>query len=177
MSGRTRKPIEQRQGHREHRGFTVVAAPEIETIVPALPKELRRPLASTVERWNEYWQSPVAQIAMQSGGVDLGGLYRWITSVDEWTRAMRTFRMKRIVEGSMGQPTLNPLATYIASREAAIKAAEDAYGLTPMSRLKLGIAVGQAKLTAEELNRALELAPKVAAETDDADELAEWEEA
>lgn len=157
-----------------------MAKPEVETIIPALPKELRRPLASTVERWEEYWHSPVAQIAIESGGIDLGGLYRWITSVDEWTRAMRTFRMKRIVEGSMGQPTLNPLAAYIASRESAIKMAEDAYGMTPMARLKLGIAVGQAKLTAEELNRALAIEPKDAGDVDEQLEAeldAEFEEA
>jgi P27 family predicted phage terminase small subunit len=87
---------------------------------------------------------------------DLAGLERWIVSVDEWARAMRALRRQRIVEGSTGQPALNPLASYVASREAAIMDAEEKYGMTPMGRLKLGIAVGQAKLTAAELNRALE---------------------
>lgn len=126
-------------------------------IVPALPEELgKKPSSSTAEKWTAYWRSPVAQIAQDSGGLDLSGLYRWIINVDEWHRVIRALRSKRIVPGSMGQPTLNPLAGYKSSLETAIKDAEQQYGMTPMARLKLGIAVGQARLTAQELNRALE---------------------
>jgi hypothetical protein len=150
------KPREVRQNRVTKPGLSIVQRAEVEVIVPALPEELKRALPQTEEKWLAYWQSPVAQIALESGGLDLAGLHRWIINVEEWHRAMRAFRAKRIVDGSMGQPTLNPLGAYIASREAAIKDAEQQYGMTPMARLKLGIAVGQAKLTAQELNRALE---------------------
>jgi hypothetical protein len=60
----------------------------------------------------------------------------------------------------------------MAQRESAIRDAEQAYGMTPMARLRLGIAVGQAKLTAQALNDALE------APDDDANGLdADWEQA
>src|SRR4051812_13963496 len=95
--------------------------------VPEPPKGL---LADSIARWDAYWRSQVAQIARDSAGVDLPGLTRWIMNVDEWTRAMRALRRKRIVVGSMGQPTLNPLAGYMAQREAAIREAEQAYGMT-----------------------------------------------
>lgn len=179
MAGRPPKPPALRQGHRSNLGLQVVPRPDIETIVPELPAELgRSPLPQTCEKWEAYWHSPVAQIALESGGLDLAGLHRWIINVEEWHRATRAFRSKRIVPGSTGQPTLNPLASWIASREAAIAAAEQQYGMTPMARLKLGIAVGEAKLTAAALNKALEDNGDGNSRDNGADDLdAEWEEA
>lgn len=145
-------------------------------IVQALPVTIPEPptglLKGTIDRWEAYWRSPVAQIARDSGGIDLPGLHRWILNVDEWTRAMRALRRKRIVLGSMGQPTLNPLAGYISARESAIAAAEVAYGMTPIARLRLGIAVGQAKLTAQQMNKDLDASDRA-----EPDEFAsEWEQ-
>jgi hypothetical protein len=153
VPGSPLKPPELRQGHRIRPALAVVsrhqAAPQPAPAVPDPPPGL---LKATRVRWAAFWTSPQAAAALPS---DLGGLERWIISLDEWTRAMRAFRKERIVEGSTKQPALNPLAAYIASREAAIRDAEEKYGMTPMARLRLGIAVGQAKLTAAELNRAL----------------------
>lgn len=149
MPGSPLKPSEVRQGHRIRPALTVVSRPPPAPSVPDPPPGL---LKATRARWEAFWTSPQAAAALPS---DLGGLERWIISLDEWTRAMRAFRRERIVEGSTKQPALNPLAAYITSREAAIRDAEERYGMTPMARLRLGIAVGQAKLTAAELNRAL----------------------
>src|SRR4051812_21723633 len=91
----------------------------VHTIPVAIPEPPKGLLVASIERWEAYWQSQVAQIARDSGGIDLPGLHRWILNVDEWTRAMRALRRKRVVLGSMGQPTLNPLAGYLAQREAA----------------------------------------------------------
>lgn len=126
-------------------------------------------LKVTRERWGVFWESPLAAAVLATDHV---GLARWIRSVDEWERAMRAFRRRRIVDGSTGQPVLNPLAAYIVSREAAIREAEEKYGMTPLARLKLGIAVGQARLTAAELNKALQQE-----EQDDGDPNGDWEEA
>lgn len=151
MPGPPPKPKDVRQNWIKKPEFTVVQS--LPVAIPEAPAGL---LKATVVRWESYWQSQVAQIARDSGGIDLPGLERWILNVDEWSRAMRALRRKRIVLGSMGQPSLNPLAGYLAQREAAIVAAEQAYGMTPMARLRLGIAVGQAKLTAQALNAQLE---------------------
>ena len=136
-----------------------IKRPEL-SIVRSVPLDIPEPptglLKATLERWNAYWGSQVAQIARDSAGVDLPGLERWILNVDEWSRAMRALRKERVVAGSMGQATLNPLAAYVAQREAAIRDAEVAYGMTPLARLKLGLAVGQMKLTAQALNASLE---------------------
>lgn len=167
MPGPPPKPRSTRQNRIKRPELAIV------TILPvAIPEPPKGLLASSIERWEAYWHSQVAQIARDSGGIDLPGLERWILNVDEWSRVMRALRRKRIVLGSMGQPALNPLAGYMAQREAAIRDAELAYGMTPMSRLRLGIAVGQAKLTAQALNEALE------APDDDSNALSdEWDEA
>ncbi len=65
---------------------------------------------------------------------------------------MAAFRRERFVTGSQGQPVLNPLAGYIATLEAAISRAEAEFGLGPLSRMRLGIATGEAAMTAQRLN-------------------------
>lgn len=145
-----KKPPGSQQGHRKQTGLElVVGAGPVE--VPPAPKPAGGLLKSSEKLWESYWKSISAQAALD---VDqLGVAERWIVAHDEWVRATNAFRRKRIVEGSQGQPVLNPLASYIASREATLAKCEAELGLTPMARLKLGIAVGQAKMTAAELNR------------------------
>jgi hypothetical protein len=69
-------------------------------------------------------------------------------------RARREFRGERVVPGSMGQPRLNPLASRLKDLEATIRETEREFGMTPLSRLRSGIGVGQAALTAAKTNRA-----------------------
>jgi hypothetical protein len=115
---------------------------------PAPPKGL---LASSLQLWDAYWDSQVAGVAKTS---DLGGLYRWIQNVDEWTRAMNSLRRKRTSKGSMGQPVLNPLAGYLASRETAIREAEDRYGMPAVSLLLAPISCKSCLLMADHTMRA-----------------------
>jgi P27 family predicted phage terminase small subunit len=166
--GRLPKPADTRQRPAPHPPLELV--PTVDQLpVPRPPIGL---LKTSVQRWETYWRSTVGVVARESGGVDLPALERWIRNVDEWDRAMRVLRRSRLVQGSAKQMRLNPLATYVAQREAAIRDAELAYGMTPIARLKLGIAVGQARLTAAQLNEALNDS------SDDDDALnAEWEQA
>lgn len=166
MTGPPPKPRDIRQ--RKHaRPELAALPPRSELGVPDPPTGL---LKATRKLWDSYWHSPVASAALQ---VDLAGLERWITAVDEHARAVKALRKERIVEGSTGQPRLNPLASYAAEREKAILAYEERYGLNPQARLKLGISTAQARMTAAQLNATLE-------EHDDSDPdpiLAEYEEA
>ncbi len=168
MAGRPPKRAERRQGHytRPEMGLIPAAAPS--RPMPDPPAGL---LKGSRQRWAAFWRSPVAPAMIEA---DLPALSRWIVNVDEWTRAMRTFKRERLVKGSTGQPALNPLAGYLAQREAAIREAEEKFGMTPMARVRLGIAFGQAKLTAQELVKSLH-----AEETppDDDALTADWEEA
>jgi P27 family predicted phage terminase small subunit len=101
--------------------------------------------------WEAFWGSEVARAVDLDS--DLYRLERWIRDVDEYERTLDEYRQERLVQGSMGQPRLNPLAARLKDLEAVIRETERDFGMTPMARLRLGIAVGQAALTAAEVNR------------------------
>ncbi len=119
-------------------------------VIPPAPPDL---LKASVDRWEAYWRSAVSSAVDLNA--DRGLLERWIRSVDEWYRAYRDFRKARTTEGSTGQLVLSPLAKWIKQLETEIGKCEQQMGLTPMSRVKLGIAAGQARLTADMLNKSL----------------------
>ena len=128
----------------------LVEAPASDFVIPAPPPDL---LKASVERWEAYWRSAVSSAVDLNA--DRGLLERWIRSVDEWYRAYRDFRRQRTTEGSTGQLVLSPLAKWIKQLETEIGKCEQQMGLTPMSRVRLGIAAGQARLTADMLNKSL----------------------
>ncbi len=148
----------------------MVEAPPPDLVIPAPPPDL---LKASVERWEAYWRSSVSSAVDMNA--DRGLLERWIRSVDEWYRAYRDFRKARTTEGSTGQLVLSPLAKLIKQLETEIGKCEQQLGLTPMSRLKLGLTAGQARLTAEMLNRSLSEDDDGDADRDTID--GEWEEA
>lgn len=69
---------------------------------------------------------------------------------------MREARKDRLVPGSMGQLTLNPLLKYAESLQKEIRALEDRFGMSPKARMALGIAFGEAARSLSDLNRMLE---------------------
>ena len=102
-----RKDVRQNRINRPELG--VVPADEAAVIVPEPPATL---LKVAQERWVAYWRSPVSQAV--DVGADWGRLERWIRAVDEWHRVGKEFRKARTVDGSMGQPVLNPLGPYLS---------------------------------------------------------------
>jgi hypothetical protein len=120
---------------------------------PPAPKAQGGLLKSSVEAWDSFWTSVGAGAAVD---VDLVVAERWILARDEWQRALNAVRRCRLVKGSTGQPVLNPLTTWVASREAVMQKCEQQLGIGPKFRMDLGIAVGQARMTAAELNRMTE---------------------
>lgn len=147
MAGRKgeRKPASRRQG-RGTADFGLLRPNDALDIAPTPPVGL---LKATKDLWTSFWASPVAQIIDLSS--DREALEHWIWCVDERARAKRAYRKQRLVEGSMGQPRLNPLAKQIAELTSQIKAAEEAFGLTPQARLRLGIAIGDATRSLSDL--------------------------
>lgn len=149
-----KKPAGQKQDRRGSRTevgksleLVKPAGAAVDSLVPAPPPGM---LKGTIELWDSYWSSTVAQVAIE---VDrLGVATRWIEAQDERRRAMTVFRKQRFVKGSMGQATLNPISAWIKSREEVIAKCEAELGLTPYARQRLGIAVGQAAMTAAQLN-------------------------
>jgi P27 family predicted phage terminase small subunit len=116
---------------------------------PALPIVAGGLLKATEQAWVAFWTSQAAKAAEQ---VDRIVAERWILAYDEYRRAMNAFRRQRLTTGSTGQLVLNPLSTWVASREAAMHKAEAQLGIGTKSRADLGISVGQAHMTAHQLN-------------------------
>ena len=144
------KRVEDRHRAPKRPELGLVEARTDDFVIPAPPPDL---LKASVERWEAYWRSAVSSAVDLNA--DRGLLERWIRSVDEWYRAYRDFRKERTTEGSTGQLVLSPLAKLIRQLETEINRCEQQLGLTPMSRLKLGLTANQARLTAEQLNRSL----------------------
>ena len=168
MAGSPKKPAELRQGRG---GTRDLAVRDTETVVPLPPRGL---LKRSRQRWVAYWESPVAKAA--DPVVDLHRAERWIRAVDEYDRVYPVFVKQRVTEGSTKQATLNPLGGYLRQIDAEIGKAEAELGLTPMSRLRLGIMYGTARITAAELNKALNEGDDGSSDTD-AELAAEWAEA
>ena len=131
----------------------------VKTSVPRAPKNL---LPASKRLWTDFWNSPVSHAI--DPDADRYRIERWITTVDEYERVNAAFKATRIVRGSTGQPALNPLAQYLQQLLAEINKAETELGLTPLARMRLGIAYGEAQLTALELARALDELGEVAIE-------------
>lgn len=144
----TPKPHGRAVGHRQH-AITVLSGSNEPR--PPCPSGL---LKSTRQRWGDFWRSDVSKAVSRDS--DMGKLERWIMQVDEYTRAAKVFKSARLVKGSTGQPTLNPLAGYMSTLEAQISKAETEFGMGPLSRLKLGIALGEAHKSLAEMNAELE---------------------
>lgn len=135
--------------------------------VPSCPAKLAgvAPLKATVEAWDRLWASDVVSVVDLRS--DLEAVVRWASLLDERERAFRAFRASRLVEGSQGQPVLNPLWAVIRTCDAELRALEDRIGLSPKARLQLGITFAEAGKSLDELNRLLDL------EGDDVDDIAD----
>ena len=162
MGARGPLPKASAVGHRRHATITVLAdRPPTSPPMPPPPAGLQEP---SVDLWTAFWASAVS-VAVDARS-DMGRLERWIRAVDEWHLVGPVFREQRVTGGSQGQPRLNPLAVYLASLEAIIATAETQFGMTPASRARLGLTVGQAKLTAATLNAMLNKGGKAPAEAE-----------
>jgi P27 family predicted phage terminase small subunit len=111
-------------------------------------------LASTRRLWAGFWKSPMAQVLDSRS--DITAILRYFSLVDERERLYRGFRRKRMVRGSRGQEVLNPMGRALHEFDSELRQLEDRLGMTPRSRLQLGIQFGEAARTLQELNRALE---------------------
>lgn len=110
-------------------------------------------LKQTHEQWEDFWQADSSQVIARHM---LPAVYRLFELRDAQTRALRLYKRRPMTEGSMGQPVVNPAMGTVQALEKDIRALEDRLGLTPKAAANLGIQIGQARLTAAELNRMAE---------------------
>ena len=141
-----RKPAERRQRHGTA-DLHVIAGGQVE--VPDPPENM---LPATREWWDELWSSDIRQAWEKS---DWPALRRLAEMYDERERALQGYRQQRLVEGSTGQPVLNPLWKLVEGLDKEIRQLEDRFGLSPKARLQLGITFGQAQTSMQALMAAM----------------------
>ena len=141
-----RKAVTQRRSNTAAR-LSIVVADRVHMMntVPPAPAGL---LPESVEAWNAVWQMPQASALAGHRVV----IVRWVRALDACARASAAIVAAPLVSGSMGQPVANPLLAWIESREAEMEKCERQLGVGLRNAADLGISVGQAKLTAAQLN-------------------------
>lgn len=145
-----RKPAETRQ-NRVTREIGIVPEERVDIIVPEAPRGI---LKHSKQIWERLWASKLYDLVEID--TDMESMQAYIGLVDEYERARRGFRKERIVEGSQGQPRLNPLGKWMLDLRKQIRDYEEAFGLTPRARFKLGITYGEAQRTIHDLNKSLD---------------------
>jgi P27 family predicted phage terminase small subunit len=113
---------------------------------PGCPEGL---LPEVSEWWEAFWLSPVAEATYSS--TDLPALERLAGLYDLRERARRSVAEHMMVEGSKGQSVLNPLIRAMAPWDTEIRNLEDRFGLNPKARIQLGVQLGQARKTLDDL--------------------------
>ena len=158
MGGSPKKPADVRQGHKTKDVGLVAVAPG--RPVPAADVAWRE---GTVERWVAFFGSALASQVEPS---DEGAFRRLFKLYDELDRLWEAIEETgRVVPGSQGQPRPNPLFKQVEAFQAEARQLEDRFGLSPLSRLRLGITFADAQASLDGLNA--RLAAKMAQTDDD----------
>jgi P27 family predicted phage terminase small subunit len=157
-----KKPVEKRQ-RRNHADVGMVVREVSSSPVPQADQGWRE---GTVERWVTFWGSPLSRQVEPSDEGAFRRLFRLYDEIDRmWDAVEET---GRVVAGSQGQPRPNPLLKQIQEFQGEARQLEDRFGLSPMSRLRLGITFADAQASLDGLNA------RLAAKLAEADDL--WED-
>lgn len=145
MTG-TRGPVSNPEsvGHRKKPTLAVLA--DRKRKVPKAPDGLRE---TTMTDWATFWRSPLANTVEE---VDVPVVRRLFRLRDQYEKAMEMAEAAMMVKGSVGQIRVNPLADHALKLEAMMLRLEAELGLTPLARMRLGVAIGEAQQTLDKLN-------------------------
>ena len=106
-------------------------------------------LAEIREWWAAFWTSDL--MAVVGADTDIPAVRRLATLMDLRERALRSAQEDLMLEGSTGQWVENPMAKAMSRYDVEIRNLEDRFGLTPRARLNLGVQLGQAKKSLEDM--------------------------
>lgn len=105
------------------------------------------------EAWAELWSSPLAGHFRPT---DVPALRRLFDYRHQLIEAGERYAEEPMTVGSMGQPVLSPWAAEVHRLEATVQKLEDRFGLTPMSRLRLGVTYEEGVSLAQRNSQLLE---------------------
>lgn len=158
MAGHGPAPKDPSRRQRQNKPKAALAVVPVQPIAadgtPDLAAEVRPEI---LQAWEDLWADPLSSAYVPT---DLPALQRLFVLYDERARAFDGYTRERLMPGSQGQPVLNPLFKVVQACDAEIRQLEDRFGLSPTSRTRLGIAMGEAKKTLDDLNRDLKAPTK-----------------
>lgn len=146
MANKRQKSPEQLQFKRGGRGGTLRALPRTTDAPKAAPPAPRGLTEYAKGVWRDFWASPL--VAAIDINADKPALVRWIKAISEKDAIEKEIaggkddeQGGRTAKGSTGQTVLNPLYRRLADLDAQIAKAEEQFGMTPLARMRLGIAI------------------------------------
>jgi len=149
MPGPAPKRPENRSRVPRGAALTVLTPKRALASVPKAPEGLREAIS---DDWITFWRSPLAAHTIAT---DVAGLERLFRLYEQRERYLEEAAENTLSLGSTGQVVLHPLVKEVDALDAKILALEDRYGLSPMSRLKLQVTLGDASKSLAEVNAAL----------------------
>lgn len=147
MGTRGPQPKNPARRQRRNAGSTLEAVSSFPVETPEPPKGI---LKATREAWDDFWSSDLCR-AVESQ--DRHSLERLFLMRDEWLRCQRAVKRDPLVDGSQGQPVLNPLARRMDALQSEIRQLEDRFGLNPSARARLNVSFGDAQRSIHDLAR------------------------
>lgn len=119
--------------------------------VPPVPSNLSD---KSKQAWVKLWSSPIARVLVPE--LDGDTIEILLRLRDERDTEFRMGKRQRIVMGSQGQPVINPALANAVQIQKEIRTIEASLGLNPNARLKLGILLGEASRSINDVNEAFE---------------------
>lgn len=106
-------------------------------VAPQCPKAVS---AEARRMWSQLWQS---NLSATIGDSDLPALYRWLWWYDEWIETAAVIRrVATMVASSPGERVVKAKTRYLHQCELNLQKLEEALGMTPVARMRLGIVSG-----------------------------------
>lgn len=140
MANKRQKPAELLQGKGSRfAGTSSVAVTRTDRPTPIPPANLGK---HAKDEWLAFWRSPMASLVQDDS--DMDALRDWAWLVSERDRLQPMLKKEPLTVGSTGQLVVNPIAKLVADYTRRITTYRDQFGMTPLSRMRLGIAVGEA---------------------------------
>jgi P27 family predicted phage terminase small subunit len=136
VSGVRQKHPNALQNKRGGRYRPLKLLPPGERIIPRCPRGVGNRARAY---WRTIWRSPLGEAF---GDVDTIALSRYVVYLDSWLEVKAELEEEGIVsEGRRGEDVISPLARFWFRLEQALRDLEKAYGLDPLTRMRLGISI------------------------------------
>jgi hypothetical protein len=140
-----------RGGRLERRGPELRPVTSEPRPMPPCPKGLHKKAAAI---WRGFWTSNAG--AATDMDAYLPALEHWITCVSERYHTQEAIAKNPVGQGSVGQDAPSPLLPYLKELERKIEKYEEAFGMNPLTAMRLNIATVQHAASVHDLTARLE---------------------